>query len=106
MNTTFDPYARNVAREILHAHRGLLDSIEPEDETLPCGEVVSTQREGDGLVVSVRWDGSDSECTYVLSVEAAPSAEESDTDIAAHGDAAPKPHTPAPGRARLTCGCI
>ena len=53
MNTTFDPYARNVAREtlhghlgpyarnrvreILHGHRGLLDSIEPEDETLPCG---------------------------------------------------------------------
>jgi hypothetical protein len=90
MNTTFDPYARNVAREtlhghlgpyarnrvreILHGHRGLLDSIEPEDETLPCGEVVSTQREGDGLVVSVRWDGSDSECTYVLTVEAAPPA--------------------------------
>ena len=51
MNTTFDPYARNVAREtlhghlgpyarnrvreILHGHRGLLDSIEPEDETVP-----------------------------------------------------------------------
>lgn len=34
--------------------------------------------------------GSDSEC--------APSAEESDTDIAAHGDAAPKPHTEPPTR--------
>ena len=34
------PYARNRVREILHGHRGLLDSIEPEDETLPCGEVV------------------------------------------------------------------
>ena len=98
MSTTFDPYARNVVREVLHGHRGLLDSIEPEDETLPCGEVVSTQREGDGLVVSVRWDGSDRECTYVLSVEAAPPAEESDTDIAAHGDAAPKPHTEPPTR--------
>lgn len=114
MNTTFDPYARNVAREtlhghlgpyarnrvreILHGHRGLLDSIEPEDETLPCGEVVSTQREGDGLVVSVRWDGSDSECAYVLTVEAAPPAEGNDTDIAAHGDAAPKPHTELPTR--------
>ena len=61
MSTTFDPYARNVVREvlhgnlgtyarnrvreILHGHRGLLDSIEPEDETPPCGEVVGTQRE-------------------------------------------------------------
>lgn len=50
MSTTFDPYARNVVREILHGHRGLLDSIEPKDETLPCGEVVGAQREGDGLV--------------------------------------------------------
>ena len=82
MNTTFDPYARNVARETLHGHRGLLDSIEPEDETLPCGEVVSTQREGDGLVVSVRWDGSDSECTYVLTVEAAPPVKGNGTDTA------------------------
>ena len=38
------PYARNRVREILHGHRGLLDSIEPEDETLPCGEVASATR--------------------------------------------------------------
>lgn len=50
--------------------------------------------------------GSDSECTYVLSVEAAPPAEENDTDIAAHGDAAPKPHTeppPRPTGSNLAC---
>ena len=98
MSTTFDPYSREAVREILHGHLGLLDSIEPEDETLPCGEVVSTQREGDGLVVSVRWDSSNRECTYVLSVEAAPPAKGNGTDTAAPGDAAPTAYTEPPTR--------
>ena len=98
MSTTFDPYSREAGREVLHGHRGLLGSIEPEDETLPCGEVVSTQREGDGLVVSVRWDGSSRECTYVLSVEAAPPERGDATDIAASGDAALTQYTEPPPR--------
>ena len=98
MSTTFDPYARNVVRAVLNGHLGLLDSIEPEDEALPCGEVVGTQREGDGLVVSVRWDGSNRECTYVMSVEAAPPAEGGATGDATPGDAAPTTHTEPPTR--------
>ena len=98
MSKEFDPYARDLVREVLHGHRGLLDSIEPEDEELPCGEVIGTERKGDGLVTTVRWDGSKRECTYVLTVEAAPPEKGNTTDTAAHGDAAPESHTEPPPR--------
>ena len=87
MNTTFDPYARNVAREtlhghlgpyarnrvreILHGHLGLLYSIEPDEEWMPCGEVVATRRDGDGLLVGVRWGDDPEERLYRLTIAAA-----------------------------------
>ena len=68
---TFDAYDPESVRAVLHGHLGLLDSIEPDEEEMPCGEVVATRRDGDGLLVGVRWDGDREERLYRLTIAAA-----------------------------------
>ena len=73
MNTS-DPYSPDRVRAVLHGHLGLLDSIEPDEDALPCGEVIATRRDGSSLILDVRWDDG-SVRAYRLTAEAAPGEE-------------------------------
>ena len=68
---TFDAYDPGSVRAVLHGHLGLLDPIEPDEEWMPCGEVVATRRDGDGLLVGVRWGGDPEDRVYRLTIAAA-----------------------------------
>lgn len=68
---TFDAYDPGSVRAVLHGHLGLLYSIEPDEEWMPCGEVVATRRDGDGLLVGVRWGDDPEERVYRLTIAAA-----------------------------------
>lgn len=76
MTREFDPYSPEAVRAVLQGHRGLHREIEPNDESLPCGEVNGTLIEGDGIVLYVQWDDHDKERAYRLTAAPAEDMEE------------------------------